>query len=302
MDVERQIVSITYPIVWQSEVMPTVDRLTPLLERFRVRTRLFHTGPLCGVTTFAAQPGRGFLHVLRRGQMVMTHQGAHGLVTTAVDRPSLLFYPRPLEHAFRNAPTEDSDFACATLDFEGGRSHPLVRALPEVIVLPLDAVGSLGPALELLFAEIDRVRCGQRLVADRLFEVVLIELFRWILDHTTELALPAGLLTGMADERLAPVLVAIHESPGGAWTLATMAREARMSRSSFAAHFKETVGRPPAEYVTEWRMTVAQDRLRAGTPVSVTAAELGYANSSAFSRVFSQRIGRSPRAWVASNP
>ncbi|ADD41976.1 AraC family transcriptional regulator [Stackebrandtia nassauensis] len=281
--------------------MAPVDRLTPLLERFRVRTRLFHTGPLCGVTTFAARPGRGFLHVLRHGEMDVTYQGTGGrLERTRIDRPSLLFYPRPLEHAFHNAPTADSDFACATLDFDGGQTHPLVRTLPPVIVLPLHVVDSLGPALDLLFAEIDNVRCGNPVLADRLFEVVLIQLFRWILDHTTELALPAGLLRGLSDDRLARTLVAIHESPGRPWTLTTMAREANLSRSTFAARFKATVGQPPADYLTAWRLTVAQDRLRHGATVSATAAELGYANSSAFSRVFTQRLGRSPRAWRAT--
>ncbi|MEV6325426.1 AraC family transcriptional regulator [Nocardia sp. NPDC051787] len=281
--------------------MTSLDQLSPLLERFRVRTRLFHAGPLCGVTTFDAQLGRGFLHVLRYGEMEVTHRGVGGrLEKRQIDKPTLLFYPRPLEHAFHNAPTEDSDFACATLDFDGGATHPLVRTLPPVIVLPLDAVGTLEPALDLLFAEIDNVRCGQKVLADRLFEVVLIQLFRWILDHADQLALPTGLLTGLADESLARALVAIHESPGRHWTLATMAREARMSRSSFAARFKEMVGQPPAEYLIGWRITVAQDRLRAGDSVARTAAELGYATPPAFSRAFTQRVGCSPRAWLAT--
>ncbi|MFS0700426.1 AraC family transcriptional regulator [Cellulomonas sp. 179-A 4D5 NHS] len=281
--------------------MPHLDRLSPLLERFRVRTRLFHAGPLCGVTTFAAQPGRGFLHVLRDGEMDLTHQGPGGrLETVHVDRPSLLLYPRPLEHAFRTAPTEGADFACATLDFDGGETHPLVRTLPPVLVIPLDAVAGLGTALDLLFAEVDAVRCGSRVVADRLFEVVLVQLFRWLLDHTDDLALPAGLLPGLADERLARTLVAVHESPGRPWTLATMAREATMSRSAFAARFRETVGQPPAEYVTRWRLTVAQDRLRAGSSVAAVAAELGYASPPSFSRAFTQVLGCSPRAWLAA--
>ncbi len=239
--------------------------------------------------------------MLRCGEMEVTHRGASGgLEKRQIDEPSLLFYPRPLEHAFHNAPTEDSDFACATLDFDGGSTHPLVRTLPPVIVLPLEAVDTLEPALDLLFAEIDNVRCGQKVLADRLFEVVLIQLFRWIVDHADELALPTGLLTGLSDESLARALVAIHESPGRPWTLATMAREARMSRSSFAARFKEMVGQPPAEYLIGWRITVAQDRLRAGASIARTAAELGYANPPAFSRAFTQRVGCSPRAWLAT--
>jgi AraC-like DNA-binding protein len=78
-----------------------------------------------------------------------------------------------------------------------------------------------------------------------------------------------------------------------------MALEANMSRSSFAALFKARVGQTPAEYLARWRMIVAQDRLRAGASVARTASDLGYANAPAFSRAFTQRVGHSPRAWLA---
>ncbi|GIG34956.1 AraC family transcriptional regulator [Cellulomonas pakistanensis] len=286
-------------IVRHTGGMAFVDRLDPVLDRFRISTRLFHTGPLCGVTTFGAQPGRGFLHVLRAGEMEVAHQVDGRLDRRRITEPSLLLYPRPLEHAFHNAPTEESDFACATLDFGGGVTHPLVRTLPPVLVVPLAEVPGLAPALDLLFAEIDDVRCGRRLLADRLFEVVLIQLFRWVLDHAPSLGLSAGLLTGLADERLAPALSALHRDPGRPWTLASMAREAGLSRSAFAARFREVVGQPPADYLTAWRVTLGQERLRGGASVQQTARELGYATPAAFSRAFTQRLGRSPRAWLA---
>ena len=51
----------------------SIDRLTPVLERFRVQASLFHSGPLCGHQVFDAKPGRGFLHGLRRGEMALLH-------------------------------------------------------------------------------------------------------------------------------------------------------------------------------------------------------------------------------------
>jgi AraC-like DNA-binding protein len=283
--------------------MTSVDRLTPLLQRFRVRTQLFHAGPLCGVTAFPAEPGRGFLHVLRHGKMELTVTGERGVTERVkITRPSLLFFPRPSDHMFLNAPTAESDFTCATLDFDGGATHPLVQALPSVIILPLDEVATLGPALDLLFSEVDNVRCGHPILADRLFEVVLIQLLRWMLDNPSHLALTQSMLSGLADERLSPALVAVHEAPGESWTLQTMAREANMSRSAFASRFKDVVGQTPVDYLTEWRLTIAQENLRAGMPVGTIAAELGYASASAFSRSFAQRLGRSPRAWLTSQP
>lgn len=279
---------------------PPLDRLSSLLDRFRVRAHLFHAGPLCGVTHFAAKEGRGFLHVLRRGEMVVTHSPRAGVSRkVVVKEPSLLLYPRPLAHDFHNAPTEGSDFVCATLDFDGGNTHPLARALPPLLLMPLRAVEGLEHSLALLFAETTRVRCGHRLLADRLFEVLLIQLLRWMLDHPEESGLPVGLLTGLGDPQLAPVLVALHERPGEAWPLEQLAREAGMSRSAFAARFKSRVGATPADYLARWRMTIAQAELRSGASVKVIADALGYANASALSRVFAQKVGASPRAWLA---
>lgn len=282
-----------------SDLTAPVDRLSSLLERFRVRAHLFHAGPLCGVTHFAAEPGRGFLHVLRRGSMVVMHRPRHGAPRkVVVSEPTLLFYPRPLVHDFHNAPEEGSDFICATLDFDGGASHPLACALPALVVLPLREVEGLDHTLALLFAETERLRCGQRLLADRLFEVLLLQLLRWLLDHPDEGSLPKGLLTGLSHPKLARALVAVHERPGLAWTLESMAEHAGMSRSAFASTFKDQVGETPAEYLLRWRVSIAQSLLRSGWSIKAAADELGYASASSFSRAFTQTAGVSPREWL----
>ncbi|MDH0865593.1 AraC family transcriptional regulator [Mitsuaria sp. GD03876] len=255
---------------------------------------------LCGVSHFDAGEGHGYLHVLRRGELEVFHPVAKGVPKTLrFDEPALLLYPCPLTHHFRNHPVEGSDFTCARLAFEGGRAHPLARALPPLIALPLARIQGLDAALELLFGETERVRCGQRLVADRLFEVVLLKLLRWLLDHPTEAGVEPGLITGLSDPRLARALVAIHESPGEPWSLQSMAERAGMSRTAFANAFRDIVGQTPADYLTGWRMLVAQGRLKEGQPIKTIAQELGYANASAFSRTFAARTGLPPRSWLA---
>ena len=282
--------------------MESVDRLSALLERFRVHAHLFHTGPLCGLTRFDAKPGRGFLHVLRRGEMVVTHRGGGSApIRIALEEPTLLFYPRALEHTFENPPEDGSDLVCATLDFDGGGAHPLVRALPDVMVVPLSAVDGLAPTLNLLFAEAERVRCGQRLLANRLFEVLLLQLLRWLLDHPRQYALPAGLLSGLAHPHLARVLTTLHEQPGQAWNLASMARIAGMSRSAFSACFKHHVGTSPADYLKHWRISIAQSLLISGTSIKSASHQLGYSSAAALSRAFAQSVGVSPRTWLQSN-
>jgi AraC-like DNA-binding protein len=281
-----------------------LDRLSALLQRFRVRAHLFHSGPLCGVSSFDARPGRAFMHVLRRGEMVVTHASARRGLRKRLHlrEPSLLLYPRPLAHDFHNAPREGSDFTCATLDFDGGDRHPLVAALPPLLVVPLAQVPGLQSSLALLFAETDHVRCGSRLLADRLFEVVLIQLLRWLIDHGGEVGLGAGLLAGLAEPRLAKALVAVHEQPGAPWTLERMAQQAGQSRSAFASAFRLATGQTPAAYLADWRLALAEAGLREGQSLKALAADLGYGSGASLAKAFKQAHGRSPRDWLRGQP
>jgi transcriptional regulator GlxA family with amidase domain len=184
------------------------------------------------------------------------------------------------------------------VDFDGGSQHPLVRALPPMLALPLREVDGIDHSLALLFAETTQLRCGQRLLADRMFEVVILQLVRWILDHPTEAGVPRGLITGLAHPGIAAALTAVHEAPGQPWSLAAMADKALMSRSTFAAQFKEYVGQTPADYLAHWRIALAQSMFRNGVPVKQAAAQLGYQGAASLSRSFSQITGLSRRAWL----
>lgn len=286
----------------EADAGPSIDRLTPVLERFRVQATLFHAGPLCGHHSFDATPGRGFLHVLRRGEMEMLHRVGARISRTHLAEPTLLLFPRAVHHEFINPPLEGADFTCATLDFDGGSRNPIVQSLREAIVLPLHAIDGLGATLDLLFAESERVRCGSRLLANRLFEVVLIQVLRWILDHPDQAQVSAGMMRGLSEPRLARALMAVHAAPAADWTLQHMAAQAGMSRSAFAAAFKTAIGTTPAAYALDWKLNAATALLRAGRPVKQIALELGFADAPTFSRAFRRRNGASPRAWLEHHP
>jgi AraC-like DNA-binding protein len=100
-----------------------------------------------------------------------------------------------------------------------------------------------------------------------------------------------------ADPFLARVAAAVDDDPGREWTIDQLAALGAMSRSVFAARFREVFGTSPASYVTAVRMRRAEDLLDAGTPVSETSRALGYASDEGFRRAFRRHAGVAPSEW-----
>ncbi|MGV6494254.1 cupin domain-containing protein [Stenotrophomonas rhizophila] len=276
-----------------------VDRLQSLLSRFAVTAEVFHAGPLCGINDLAADGERGQLHLIREGQVRVEHADSKVL---QIDQPSVLLYPRPLAHRFVTDPRRGADFACAHLQFEGAGTHPVAAALPPVICLPLDQLHGGQPILSVLFEEAFAQRCGRQALLDRLFEVVLIQILRALMESGQ---LRVGLLAGMAHPRLRHALVAMHESPAEEWTLESLAQRAGMSRSAFADSFRDTIGSTPGHYLQGWRTRLVQQALRKGLPLKRIAIDVGYGSEAALSRAFKVQTGQSPRQWkqaMAASP
>lgn len=270
------------------------DRLDALLRRFSLSARMFHAGALCGITEFAPEPGLGQLHLVRRGPLVVSHAGA---VPMHVTEPSLLFYPRPLAHRFETDAQVGAEMACAHVRFNVGSSNPVSDALPAFVCLPLRALHDTGALLEALFDEAFRPRCGRQAVVDRLYEVVVIRILRHLM---AEGRVDTGLLAGLAHPNLARALVAMHERPGQGWSLEDLAAEAGQSRSVFAATFRRELGCTAGDYLTRWRVSLAQEALRRGRPLKLIAGEVGYGSEAALSRAFKAACGCAPRAWLKS--
>jgi AraC-like DNA-binding protein len=73
-----------------------------------------------------------------------------------------------------------------------------------------------------------------------------------------------------------------------------------MSRARFAEYFKEKIGIAPINYLTALRINVAMRRLQQGKSIKSLCGELGYSSASSFTRVFLQKIGMSPKEWLAN--
>jgi AraC-like DNA-binding protein len=267
------------------------DRLDALLNHFPVHARVFHSGTLCGITDFAEQADGGQLHLIRAGKIDAFHSGWPAL---HVAEPSLLLYPRPLARRFITDSEQGADLACAHLQFEGGPANPVAGALPDVIHLPLKAIDCADQVLALLFEEAFGSNCGRREVVDRLFEIVLIQVLRHLMETGQ---VRSGMLAGMAHPKLRKALVAMHEQPEQEWSLEALAQIAGMSRSVFASNFRDTVGCTTGVYLQAWRVRLVQKALLQGRRLKMIAGDVGYGSEAALSRAFKAQCGLTPREW-----
>jgi AraC-like DNA-binding protein len=271
------------------------DRLAALLAHFSVSARTFHAGALCGINALDATEPFGQLHLVRDGRVEVRHGVRKAL---EIDEPSLLLYPRPMAHRFITDKRRGATFVCAHVQFEGGPANPIGAALPPFVCLPLARLPACQPILQLLFQEAESENCGRQALLDRLFEVVLIQILRVLMEQGQ---VEAGMLAGLADERLRRALVAVHEAPDRDWSLETLAQQAGMSRTSFATAFRDRVGLTPGSYLQRWRIGLAQKHLRQGRSLKLIATEVGYGSEAALSRAFRAQTGSSPREWRNSD-
>ncbi|MGL4312433.1 MAG: cupin domain-containing protein [Sphingomonas sp.] len=271
-----------------------MDHFDALFGQFAPTARAFFTGNLCQAFGFENREGLGYLHILKGGR-ISASWGSHHNV--AVDEPSILMLPRNVPHSFDVDPERGADLVCATIQIGGGLGNPIALGLPDLLIIRLAEIDSLAPTLDLLLSEAFASSDGRQVALDRLFEYLFVQLLRHVIASG---AITGGMLAGLADARLARAITAMHERPEKPWTLDDLADQAGMSRTRFAAHFRETTGTTPVDYLTRWRMTVAQNLMRQGKPIKSVASAVGYESPAALSRVFSKVVGTSPRNWVAT--
>ena len=265
----------------------------PWLTRHSLSASVFFSGSLCGGADHDAEDGQGHLHLLRRGTLSLQTRGG---AVTRVDRPSLILFARPQNHRMKAEDQPGAELVCARLSFAGPEADLLLLGLPEPLVVPLDALTGLGPVLERLFDEAFTPAFGHRAAVDLIVELLLVMLLRHcIAEGLTD----KGLLAGLADPKLARALTAMHEQPAAPLNIERLAEIAGMSRSNFAAAFKQGVGTSPGDYLTTLRLTLAKQALLQGRPLKSVAPLAGYKSSTALARAFQRQFGCGPRDWLA---
>ena len=243
--------------------------------------------------------------VLHQGDLALVPHGKGHLLTSVHGLPVSNLFEIQREQVSERYETlrlggegERAAMICGLFTFDDPAAQQLITLLPKVIVV--DAWSSpqsewIQSTLRMISAEAAAMNAGGETVITRLADILVIHAIRFWITHDS--SAQTGWLRALHDPQIGRVISKIHRQPGAPWTLETLADEASMSRSAFAARFTELVGEPAMKYVTRWRMNSAQVRLRAGdATVAEVARSLGYESEPAFNRAFKRHLGVSPGA------
>jgi AraC-like DNA-binding protein len=191
-------------------------------------------------------------------------------------------------------------YTCSVdFEFQDSDASTLFAALPRAVLVKAgDSDGELlWNIATLLVHEVETQEAGRSLVLEHLAQILLVYMLR---SHARSSHEPLGWLASVADDGIGAALRAMHAEPSHRWTLNELAKIAMMSRSAFAANFRNRVGRPPLDYLIEWRMQLARAALRTEASLAAIAATIGYRSESAFSTAFRRVVGMSPREFRVS--
>ena len=210
-----------------------------------------------------------------------------------------------------------SRFVCGYLNCDQ-RFSPLVEALPTMLlvrgrddysaIVAVDANGSrptvvppgsstwLGTTLKFTVNEARAARPGNAAMLGRLTELMFVEILREYMQRQP--INQGGWFAAVNDAHVGKALRLLHANPVHDWTVDELAREVALSRSVLAQRFAELVGESPMRYLASWRMQLAKQMMREGTPnIQEVATRVGYDSEAAFNRAFKRATGSPPAAW-----
>lgn len=248
-------------------------------------------------------PSDGKFIRLKRGTLVLMSKGSNHVISS---NPKLL--PKPLfeydvvkiSERFETLDIKGDGklvkLTCGVVGFNQFASKHLIQQLPEFIMLKDTdhrCEEWLSSTLELIGNEAKDLKPGGETIITHLADVLILKAIRHWMESAPESN--CGWVGGLKDKNIGIALSAIHNQPQKRWTVDLLARSCGMSRSGFSAHFKKIVGKSVKNYLTEWRMHLAHQRLRfKQEPLIVLAESLGYQSEAAFSRAFKRVIGITP--------
>lgn len=253
----------------------------------------------CTITTSGGESRR-----VGTGDIVVLPHGSGHVAADEPTSPTPLVFDLPHDYVSRQYAVlhhGDGGASCQVICGVVHLGHPAARLLLTVLpeVMHVDAATGrrqwewLPSILTLMAAEAQTMRPGGETVITRLSDILVIQAIRAWIETSPEAQ--TGWLEALRHPQIGQAISLVHREPAKDWSVATLARAVGMSRSNLSARFTELVGMSPKQYITSWRMRLAEDLLKdPDLSLAAIATATGYQSEAAFSRAFKRETGVAP--------
>ena len=311
---------------------PRADELSDLLKQINVRSVVYclsDLGAPWGLRVDGSATAK--FHLVLEGRATLTLDEP-GIAPTELAAGELALLPRgsghliqddrgsparPLGDILAEQPTRAAErlayggdgtrtlLLCGGFALVSGLPENLLSRLPPLLVLDTASTGLsrwLEPTLALLRNEIASDAPGGSAMLAKLADVFLAEIARRYLSSLDVLIISVP-SAAADDPSVGAALALMRAQPDAPWTVADLARKVGLSRTAFAARFRELVGEPPMSYLARVRLGYAAGYLSARTrPCGRSPAWSGTRARPRCPRRSGGRSGARPVSTGASRP
>jgi len=310
-----------------------MDVLSEVLKVVKLQGAIFYNGEFSSPWSFCSPPSGTVAPYVapNAGHVIIYHLLTQGRAFArlvdgeriALEAGDLVIFPHGDEHIIENGPPsktvdlvkelaqivangfkisrlggggEVTKFICGFMACDLQLSQVFLSGLPPVFKVSIrdDASGRwLENSIRFSVSAADSSVAGGEAVLAKLSEVLFVETLRaYIAQLPVE---QTGWLAGARDSEVGKTLALMHRNPAHPWTIASLAKEAGVSRSVLAERFRYYLNQSPMAYLTRWRLRLGAQML-ASTSHSVAqiAAEVGYESEAAFNRAFKRDFAVPP--------
>jgi AraC-like DNA-binding protein len=190
-------------------------------------------------------------------------------------------------------------FICGYIGCDRQAQRLFLAGLPPLFKVNIRRDGSgawIESTIRHLASGREAARAGRSALLAKLAEALFIETLRRYMAELPRQR--TGWLAAARDSAVGLALGAIHRQPAHAWTVASLAQHAGVSRTVFAERFTRLLGEAPLAYVSRCRMHLGA-RLLETTDDTVlqVALNAGYESEAAFNRAFKREFDLPPARY-----
>ncbi|BDX05790.1 AraC family transcriptional regulator [Planctobacterium marinum] len=237
------------------------------------------------------KPGDVVFFPAAKGHFVMGNENtdASDLYSLPVKKISDLYETLELN----SEASEKTVLLCGVVKIRHPSGEMLLNDMPPIIHVQREHhlfSSVMEGIVNLIFQEAEANFLGGETVITRLVDILMIQTIRqWVMKGDEY---HGQWLKALKDPKIGKSLSLIHQHPEITWTIESLGKDVGMSRTAFATQFTLLVGDTPMNYLTSWRMNLAELRIKSGEKVTLDFIEsLGYQSESSFRRAFKKIKG-----------